>query len=161
VDTKRPLTAMLELTQIVAIRVANASNAGTAVVRSPYAAGPANAIGKSEETTPGTTNANPTKRKLCKRRMGRPDVLVRDYSPDDKAEYDTNSKYQLRRHARILPGGRDSENRGPEWLVPDSIRRAGSCCASCCARIVLRSIPSHDSTIRSSFTRCAHLALIA
>jgi hypothetical protein len=52
-------------------RVANANNARIAVVRSPYAAGPANAIGKSEETTPGTTNANPTKRKLCKRRMGR------------------------------------------------------------------------------------------
>src|SRR5262249_53724857 len=37
----------------------------------------------------------------------RPDVLVRDDSPGDKAEDDTDSKYRLRWHDRILLKGRE------------------------------------------------------
>jgi hypothetical protein len=53
------------------LSVANASSASRDVARSPYAAGRAKASGKSGDTTPGTRNANPTKRKACSRSSGR------------------------------------------------------------------------------------------
>jgi hypothetical protein len=51
--------------------VAHANSARIAVARSPYAAGPAKAAGRSGETTPGIRNVNPTNRKLWNRRIGR------------------------------------------------------------------------------------------
>src|SRR5262245_20563099 len=51
--------------------VAIASKAKIDVVKSPYAAGRAKAIGRSGDTTPGIRNAKPTNRKVCKRSNGR------------------------------------------------------------------------------------------
>src|SRR5262249_40505341 len=48
-------------------KVAIASKARIAELRSPYAAGRAKATGRSGETTPGITKAKPTNRKVCKR----------------------------------------------------------------------------------------------
>src|SRR5215468_6701326 len=51
--------------------VAIASKAKIDVVKSPYAAGRAKAIGRSGDTTPGIRKAKPTNRKVCKRSNGR------------------------------------------------------------------------------------------
>jgi hypothetical protein len=49
----------------------SASKASIAAMMSPYAAECANAYGRSGETTPGTKNANPMKRKLWRISRGR------------------------------------------------------------------------------------------
>src|SRR5262245_41366067 len=51
--------------------VAIASKAKIDVLKSPYAAGRAKAIGRSGDTTPGIRKAKPTNRKVCKRSNGR------------------------------------------------------------------------------------------
>src|SRR5262249_15962501 len=48
-----------------------ASKASIAAMISPYAADCAKAEGRSGDTTPGTRNANPMKRKLCRMSKGR------------------------------------------------------------------------------------------
>jgi hypothetical protein len=93
---------------------ASASKARTAVTRSPYAAGRAKAAGKSGETTPGTKNAKPMNRKLCKRSSGRR-ARARGWMhsagqryraamipPGNEAEGDTGSEQGLRRHHGLL-----------------------------------------------------------
>src|SRR5499427_7863821 len=49
----------------------SAINASIAAMMSPYAAECAKADGRSGDTTPGTRNANPMKRKLCRMSRGR------------------------------------------------------------------------------------------
>ena len=56
---------------------ASASKASTTAMRSPQAAGIAQAGGKSGETTPGTRNHRPTKRKQCTKMSGSHGVCAR------------------------------------------------------------------------------------
>ena len=89
------------------------SNASVASMMSPNAAECANADGRSGDTTPGTRNASPIKRKLCKMSRGRKaSALGRrrssgqtyrgsDDSPRDETESDTEEKAELRGHERF------------------------------------------------------------
>src|ERR1700744_1430474 len=52
-------------------RDASESNANVAAMMSPVASECAKADGRSGDTTPGTKNARPMKRKLCSTRIGR------------------------------------------------------------------------------------------
>ncbi len=85
------------------------------MARSPKAAGCAKTIGRSGETTPGTRNAKPTNRKLCKRSMGRRasvrgllrsagQTYCRTTIPHAaKLQGDTDCEQGLRRHHRSFP----------------------------------------------------------
>ena len=84
------------------------SNASVAAMMSPNAADCANADGRSGDTIPGTRNASPIKRKLCKMSRSRkasalgreaefrPDIPGGDDSPRDETESNTEEKAELR-----------------------------------------------------------------
>src|SRR5262245_5263323 len=93
------------------------SRPSIAATMSPNAADAANAHGRSEDTTPGTKNANPRKRKLWRTRRGR-NASARGRSRSSGQTYWAKTVPQAMQLNAMLPKRRVVPTRSSPFRIP-------------------------------------------